>query len=132
MVARQFPFSCWVVVIVVRNHVIGHVSAWSSSSPPPTPSSFSSSIVSGSGGGGPVEDRRTALTRISLGSVALFTSTLVAEPKAVHSEVVEEGSRLSPSLAFDTYNIIPDLGVNLDPKLEKVDVSSNCTRVWFR
>jgi hypothetical protein len=59
-----------------------------------------------------------AMARIGIVSSAL-TADLCLGPGAALADVTESVG----NPAFDTYNIIPDAGVNLDPTLRKVDVS---------
>jgi hypothetical protein len=65
-----------------------------------------------------------AMAKIGIVSSAL-TADLCLGPGAALADVTESVG----TPAFDTYNIIPDAGVNLDPTLRKVDVSVS-TRWW--
>ena len=91
------------MLCLLEGHLLSYVSAWSS-------------WISGDGSvTGPLEDRRTAMARIGAFSAVLAG---VMGPDAALADVTE----LTEVPAFETYNIIPDPGIKLDPKLEKVDV----------
>lgn len=67
----------------------------------------------------PTQDRRKALAEIGSISAALTGGLLIGSEKALAGDA----KSLVELLPFTTYNIIPDAGVDLSPKLKMVDVS---------
>lgn len=93
-----------------------HVSSWS----PPIPhdKSFPGAPL--------INDRRTALARIGFVSASMTADLLWVGPGIAIAEVTPTTGK-APT-AFDTYIVVPDAGVNLNPKLEKIDVSADTDR----
>ena len=91
------------IFCLLEGNLLNYVSAWSSWTP------GDGSVI------GPLADRRTAMARIGAFSAVLAG---VMGPGAALANTAE----LTELPAFDAYSIIPDAGIKLDPKLEKVDV----------